>query len=107
LIFIAAKFAVKPEHADVWPSLTRELTKATQAEEGCLWFTWSRSLDDPNVYVLLEAFRDDEAGDAHGKMEYVARARSDLPPYLQRTTDIVHFTLPGDRWSELREMAVR
>jgi quinol monooxygenase YgiN len=65
LIFITAKFPVKPEHADAWPSLSREFTEATRAEEGCLWFEWSRSLDDPNVYVLVEAFRDDDAGGAH------------------------------------------
>jgi hypothetical protein len=40
-------------------------------------------------------------------MDHVARAMSDLPAYLQRTPDIVHFTLPGDSWSELKEMTVR
>jgi quinol monooxygenase YgiN len=27
-----------------------------------MWFDWSRSLDDPAEYVLLEAFRDQDAG---------------------------------------------
>ena len=38
LIFITAKFPVKPEHADAWPELSREFTQACRAEEGCLWF---------------------------------------------------------------------
>jgi len=107
LIFITAKFPVKPEHADAWPSLSREFTEATRAEEGCLWFEWSRSLDDPNVYVLVEAFRDDDAGGAHVRSEHFATATSELPAYLQRTPDIVNVTVPGEGWSELGEMAVR
>ena len=37
-------------------------TAATRSEPGCLWFDWSRSLDDPTEYVLVEAFRDGAAG---------------------------------------------
>jgi quinol monooxygenase YgiN len=107
LIFITAKFPVKPEHADEWPSLTREFTEATRAEDGCLWFDWSRSLEDPNVYVLVEAFRDDEAGGARVRSDHFSKATSELPAYLQRTPDIVNFTVPGDSWSELGEMAVQ
>jgi quinol monooxygenase YgiN len=107
LIFITAKFPVKPEHADAWPSLSREFTGATRDEEGCLWFEWSRSLDDPNVYVLVEAFRDDDAGGAHVRSEHFATATSELPAYLQRTPAIVNVTVPAEGWSKLGEMAVR
>src|SRR5580658_5052293 len=65
MIFITAKFQVLPEHADAWPQISAEFTEATRAEPGCLWFDWSRSLDDPNEYVLVEAFRDGDAGAAH------------------------------------------
>ena len=50
MIFITAK----PEHADAWPDISRPFTEATRAEEGCLLFDWSRSLDDPEEYVLVE-----------------------------------------------------
>jgi len=65
LIFITVKFRVLPEHADRWPEVVEEFTRATRAEPGCLWFDWSRSIEDPAEYVLVEAFRDDEAGAAH------------------------------------------
>lgn len=65
MIFITAKFRVLPEHADKWPEISAEFTAATRSEPGCLWFDWSRSLDDPTEYVLVEAFRDDEAAGAH------------------------------------------
>ena len=56
MIFIAAKFRIKPEHAEAWPEISRSFTEATSAEPGCLWFDWSRSLDDRNEYVLVDAF---------------------------------------------------
>ena len=74
MIFITAKFSVKPEHADAWPELTRSFTDATRAEPGNLWFDWSRSLDDPTEYVLVEAFRDGDAGGEHVRSEHFAAA---------------------------------
>ena len=70
MIFITAKFRVRPEHADAWPAISAAFTAATRAEPGCLWFDWSRSLDDPTEYVLVEAFRDDAAGAAHVQSQH-------------------------------------
>ncbi|HEY8374149.1 MAG TPA: putative quinol monooxygenase [Pseudonocardiaceae bacterium] len=106
MIFITAKFRVKPEHADRWPEITREFTQATRNEPGCLWFDWSRSVEDPTEYVLVEAFRDDEAGAAHVQSEHFRTAQRELPPYLVETPRIVNVKVPQDDWSELGEMAV-
>lgn len=106
MIFITAKFQVKPEHADAWPEITREFTEATRAEPGCLWFDWSRGVDDPNEYVLVEAFRDDDAGAAHVGSDHFRDARETLPPHLAATPRIVNSKVPGEEWSELGEMAV-
>ena len=106
MIFITAKFRVKPEHADDWPAISRAFTEATRAEPGCLWFEWSRSLDDPNEYVLVEAFRDGDAGGAHVQSQHFRDAQRDLPPHLSRTPDIVNVTVPQDGWSELGELRV-
>ncbi|MGI5159315.1 putative quinol monooxygenase [Microbispora sp. CA-102843] len=106
MIFITAKFRVLPQYADQWPEITREFTQATRAEPGCLWFDWSRSLDDPAEYVLVEAFRDDEAGAAHVGSEHFQTARRTLPPHLAETPSIVNVTVPQDDWSPLGEMAV-
>ena len=107
MIFITAKFRVRPEHADRWPEIAGEFTRATRAEPGCLWFDWSRSLDDANEYVLVEAFRDDEAGAAHVQSDHFATAQKTLPQYLAETPRIVNFKVPQDDWSELGELAVR
>jgi quinol monooxygenase YgiN len=107
VIFITAKFRVLPEHADRWPEIAGEFTAATRAEPGCLWFDWSRSVDDPTVYVLVEAFRDDAAGAAHVGSQHFKDAQQALPPHLAETPKIVNFSVPQDDWSELGELAVR
>jgi quinol monooxygenase YgiN len=106
MIFITAKFRILPEDADRWPEITRSFTEATRSEPGCLWFDWSRSVEDPNEYVLVEAFADDESGAAHVQSDHFKQAQQDLPPHLAETPRIVNFTVPGTEWSELGEMAV-
>ena len=106
MIFITAKFRVLPEHADDWPEISRAFTEATRAEEGCLWFDWSRSLDDPQEYVLVVAFRDGDAGGAHVSTDHFKQAQEKLPRYLAETPQIVNFEVPGTEWSELGELRV-
>lgn len=106
MIFITAKFRVLPEHADHWADVTREFTEATRDEPGNLWFDWSRSLDDPSEYVLVEAFRDGDAGAAHVQSAHFQQAISALPAYLAETPRIVSQEVEQDDWSELGEMRV-
>ena len=106
MIFITAKFKIRPEDADQWPQIAAEFTQATRSEPGCLWFEWSRSIADPDEYVLVEAFRDDEAGGAHVNSAHFKKAQRDLPPHLVHTPRIINFTIPQDDWSLLGEMAV-
>ena len=106
MIFITAKFQIKPEHADNWPAISRSFTEATRSEPGCLWFEWSRSLDDPNEYVLVEAFRDGPAGAAHVGSAHFKQAQQDLPPHLVATPKIISQSVDQDDWSELGELAV-
>jgi len=106
MIVITAKFRVLPEDADSWPSIVAEFTQAVRDEPGCLWFDWSRSVDDPTEYVLIEAFRDDEAGATHVQSEHFKTAQETLPPHLAETPRIINATVPDDDWSTLGEMAV-
>jgi quinol monooxygenase YgiN len=106
MIFITARFRVLPEHADQWPQITDAFTRATRGEAGCLWFDWSRSVADPTEYVLVEAFRDGDAGAAHVQSEHFRVAQQTLPPHLAETPRIVNMMVPQDDWSLLGEMAV-
>ena len=70
MIFIVVKFTAKPDARESFLEQVRPFTEGTRAEEGVLWFDWSVSVDDPHQFVLVEAFRDAEAGAAHVSSEH-------------------------------------
>ncbi|MBV9278860.1 MAG: antibiotic biosynthesis monooxygenase [Chloroflexi bacterium] len=106
MIFIVARFTVRPEYSDQWLERVGDFTRATRQEPGNLWFEWSRSLENPDQFVLLEAFRDAQAGVEHVSTEHFKKAIRDTPSLLVRTPDIVNVEVPGTEWSELAEMSV-
>ena len=106
MIFIAVKHPVRPEYADDWPSLVEEFTTATRAEAGTLWFDWYRSVDDPNTYLLVEAFRDAAAGAAHVNTDHFKAAMTRIPALLAANPEIVNVEVPGDGWFQMAEMHV-
>lgn len=105
MIHNTARFTVRPEHADDWPEIARAFTEATRAEPGCLWFHWSRDVDDPCQYLLLGAFREDAAADHVGSTHFQEAQRT-LPAYLQQTPTILGVVVEDREWVELGEMRV-
>lgn len=106
MIFIVVKFQTKPEWTERWPDLAAEFTEATRSEDGNLWFEWSQSLDNPAEYVLVEAFRDSDAGSVHVNSEHFKKAMAELPQALVATPKIVSQMIDATDWSELGEMTV-
>lgn len=106
MIFIVVKFETKPEWTERWPDLVASFTAATRAEEGNLWFEWSRSLDDPAEYVLVESFRDGEAGGVHVNSDHFRQAMRELPKALASTPKIISQTIDATGWSAMVEMTV-
>jgi quinol monooxygenase YgiN len=104
VIFIVVKFETKPEWTERWPELVAPFTAATRSEEGNLWFEWSRSLENPREYVLVEAFRDSDAGAAHVNSEHFKAAQRDLPQALANTPKVVSQDVDATGWSELAEI---
>jgi quinol monooxygenase YgiN len=103
MILIVAKVPVRPEYADNWPALMDEFTAATRAEPGNICFEWSRSVDDPNVYVLVEAFRDGAAGAVHVNSEHFQTAMVQLAKSISDVPEIVNVEVDGG-WARMAEV---
>jgi quinol monooxygenase YgiN len=87
-------------------SLVEEFTGATRAEPGNIFFDWFRSVEDPNVYVLVEAFQDAAAGQAHVNSAHFQAAISRLPRWLSAVPEIVNIEVPSEGWSSMSELQV-
>jgi quinol monooxygenase YgiN len=105
MILIVVKFEVKPEFVDRWIELTRPFTEATRNEQGNLWFDWSLSLENPEEFVLIEAFQDD-AAEAHVTSEHFQQAMKDMKPALKSTPKIISRTVDGQGWDEMGELQI-
>ena len=105
MIFIVVKFEAKDEYVERWPELVSEFTEATRQEPGNKWFEWSRSLDNPHEYVLVEAFEED-AAEAHVNSEHFRKMTEQFPQYLVKTPRIISRQIEGDGWEEMGEVQV-
>lgn len=106
MIFIVVKFETKPEWTERFPELVAPFTAATRAEDGNLWFEWSRSLDDPAVYVLVEGFRDGDAGGAHVGSDHFKQFLTEVPQALASTPSIISENLSATGWSKMGEITI-
>jgi len=106
VIFIVVKHPVRPEYADDWVDLVQEFTVATRAEPGNVCFDWYRSAEDPDLWLLVEAFRDGDAGKAHVESAHFQAAIARLPTWLREVPEIVHVEAPGDGWSRMSEIQI-
>jgi quinol monooxygenase YgiN len=106
MILIVVKFKTRPEWADRWLDLVNDFTEATRAEPANLWFDWSRSVEDPDEFVLVEAFADGGA-EPHVNSDHFSAAIRDLRPALVETPRIINTTIHGaDGWSRMGELEI-
>lgn len=104
MIFIVAKFDVKPENAESFPAVVEDFTKGTRAEPGNLWFEWSRSLEAPNEYVLIE--RSPMRRRAARQQRPLRRRLESMRPLLASTPKIISRRIDGEGWDEMGELVI-
>ena len=105
MYFIVVKFNVKPESVELWPEVVREFTAATRAEPGNIFFEWSKSLEDANEFVLVEAFTD-EGATPHVTSDHFKQGLEAMRPHLASTPKIVSRQVDGEGWGEMGELQI-
>lgn len=107
MIFICVKFTIRPELAGQWLGRVDEFTQATRAEPGNIFFEWSRSVDDPDQFVLVEAF-EEGAAEAHVGSDHFKAAMDWMPDFVSTTPDIISQQgVPGAGWGKMAEVTPR
>ena len=106
MIFIVVKWKPKAEYVENFTDEVAEFTEATRSEPGNLFFEWSRGVDDPSEYVLVEGFRDGEAGKAHVTSEHFKKFVAGAPALLSSTPRIISHEIDADGWGEMGEIKV-
>jgi quinol monooxygenase YgiN len=81
-----------------------KFTMATRQEPGNIFFEGSRSMDDPNQFVLVEAFASREAGGLHVNSDHFKTAMEWIPDVISKTPEIINVEVPGDGWAQMAEL---
>jgi quinol monooxygenase YgiN len=107
MILIVVKWTIKPERSGTWLADVADFTQATRGEPGNIFFEWSKSVDNPNQFVLVEAFQDD-AAPAHVSSDHFKTFVDWAPDAVAETPKIINVqNVPGDGWSEMAEIKPR
>ena len=76
------EFEVKPEHHNQFIDLIKGHAQRSRAEDGCQQFDVLLAQEDHNRVLLVEAWRDLAALDAHSKGPMLAKTRETYQPWL-------------------------
>jgi quinol monooxygenase YgiN len=106
MIFIVVKWRPKAEYVENFADKVAEFTAATRNEPGNLFFDWSRSVTDQSEYVLVEGFRDGDAGKEHVTSEHFKNFVAEAPALLSATPLIISSEIDATGWGEMSEIKV-
>ena len=108
MIVIVVKFPVRPKRSEEWVSLARDYAAAVDAEEGSVFFEWSRSLEDPDTFVCIEGFRDAAAGQSHVGTDHFKRFVEEAPDLVSAQPQIIYVDAPDVAgWGPMGEIQPR
>ena len=107
MILIVIKFPVRPDRIEEFRAKADEYAAAVYAEEGSLFFEWSRSVLDPNTFVCIEGFRDADAGAAHVAQPHVKRFFDAAPDLVSAQPQILYIDTPHDGFGPMGEIQPR
>jgi quinol monooxygenase YgiN len=82
LKYIIGWMTIKPGKRDRFLAAARAHTAATRKEAGCVFFELNLSLDEPNVAVVAECFKDAAAHDLHSNTPHMAKFRKEMAEVL-------------------------
>jgi quinol monooxygenase YgiN len=107
MILIVVKWTIKPERSDKWLADVADFTQGTRNEPGNIFFEWSKSVDNADQFVLVEAFQDDAAA-AHVNSDHFKTFVSWAPDAVAETPQIINVQgVPGNGWSRMSEVTPR
>jgi len=76
---------VKPEAIEAFKTATLDNTRNSRLEAGIVQFALTQQQDDPTKFVIIEAFRDEAAIEAHRQAPHYLRWRDAVTDMMAET----------------------
>jgi quinol monooxygenase YgiN len=108
VILIVVKFPIRPDRTAEWTTFAADFAEAVNAEEGNLFFEWSRSVEEPDTWVCVEGFRDADAGAAHVQTQAFRDFVEQAPELVAAQPQIIYVDAPDvSGWGPMGEIRPR
>jgi len=107
MVLINLKIQIRPDKMTEWLALADSYAKDVNAEDGCLFFQFARSLTDENEFICIEGFSGADAGAAHVKNSYVKRFFEVMPDLVATQPQIIYIDTPHDGFGPMGEIKPR
>jgi quinol monooxygenase YgiN len=107
MILINIRMQIRPEKVDEFLAVASAYSKDVNSEEGCLFLSFSRSINDENEFICIEGFRDGDAGAAHVAHDYVKKFFEVAPDLVATQPQIIYIDTPHDGFGGMGEIQPR
>lgn len=94
-LHLIAMFTAKPGKAEALRDLLEGLIEPTRAEPGCLDYRLMADREDERRFIFVEAWRDDEALEAHFETPHLQEALGKFPELLDGDLELRRLKLVG------------
>ena len=97
MITMIARMRVPPENQPAYEALMDRVGAMVREHEadGVPWYAWAKSVDDPDLYVVVEVYRDLAAHRAHMASAWVQESIPISRSLVEGKFDIQQFVTPG------------
>src|ERR1700722_514811 len=103
MIYVVATSQVKPESRDAFIKGAKECIAATRKEKGCISYESHASINDPNLFVVVERWESREDLNAHARAPHMKVWREYSAP-LKVSPTVIEIISDG-KDGELRELS--
>jgi quinol monooxygenase YgiN len=96
MITFVTRVRVRPGDAAAFEAVITEMTaKVRENEPGALHYGFGASIDEPNVYVVVEVYADEAAFKAHWETDYIRPSLARTTPLIEAPPEIRQYVSPG------------
>lgn len=96
MITFIAQLTVRPENAAAFEALMAHVTEMTRAHEpGVAYYAWSKGVDEPDTYLVVEVYRDVAAQAAHMATTWVKESLPRSAALIEGKPRIRQYVTPG------------
>jgi quinol monooxygenase YgiN len=97
VILVTGRVQVPPARRGAFLALARDMCSASREDDGCIGYRVYEDLEQPDRYVFVEEWRDEQALQSHFARPHTTSFMSALVPMLDAPAEALFHTVAATR----------